>query len=631
MANRYFAELFAAFREMDIESDPLDAELAVSRMFGHMWLARDIGADADELCEGLVQYAADQHTPVALALLRTIAVVGPTRALREFAVDRAEELASRGVQEPRWSTPVGAVKPGRCWANEDVYGDQTSVICEYAYGEQRHATVVLVDHNLYGIAKGAFPVDRVDATVRELRREAMKNGPMITLREVEPSWARGLLEPAFARTDVLPDAPVEDDFADWHALALARVRALPAPEPGMAPSEPQPLKERRALVRQFLRSPEASDLDARDAEHLVSLIVDYGCDNDMSQPERVSPAKWELFLLGWLPRHAALGPAERRALPDVVRAWSRWAAQRSGLPLMAREELATAVERLLAVFDVEYDNPANFGPARMLLAQLPDDPDLIDGHDIVRLIGDTPARRPKGTQTAKDAVTKAGRPVRANGTVAGGRSATKPVPATGAGTVKAATAPVDGAAPASYQIKITLRDTKPPIWRRVLVPAGVTLADLHRIVQVAMGWQDSHLHLFEVGTERYGMPDPDDDLLELRDERRVRLDDVVSGVGARLRYEYDFGDSWEHDILIEKVFSDPVPAAVCLAGRRACPPEDCGGAYGYERLMRILADPTNEEHDDLVDWLEGEAFNPAELDLDTVNAALSRLRLRVRR
>jgi hypothetical protein len=536
------------------------------------------------------------------------------------------------VREPRWRTPVGAVEPGRCWANEDVFGDQTSVICEFAYSEQRHAVVVLVDHNLFGIAKGAFPVDRVDATVRELRREAMKNGPMITLREVEPSWARGLLEPALARTNMLQGAPVEEDFPDWYALALARVRALPRPDP--LPDAPEPLApvQRRALVREFLRGPEAKGLPAHDAEHLVSLVVDYGCDHDMAQPERVSPAKWEMFLLGWMPRHAALEAAERRALPDTVRAWSGWAAHRTGLPLVAREELASSVERILAVFDEQYDNPANFGPARTLLEGLQGGP--AGGPDLLRLLdgGPEPTGAPAtsgrahhgqgGATTVPGDRTAAAKRTRESGkSVRSGASPTAPKQRVGPQTV------------GSYQIKISLRDAKPPIWRRVLIPAGITLADLHHVVQAAMGWQDSHLHLFEVGTQRYGMPvpDDDDDDLELHDERRVRLDDLVGGVGARLRYEYDFGDSWVHDVQIEKVFADPVPHAVCLAGRRACPPEDCGGIFGYERLLRVLADPTDAEYEVTLDWVGGEPLNPAELDLDDVNTALEEVRLSRRR
>lgn len=722
--------MFAVFRELDIESDPLEAELSVSRIFGTMWRSRtdDPDVEADQaLSLGLVEYAAEQHTPLALALLRTFAAISPDEPVRQLAAARAERLAGRGVREPRWPVPVGAVEWGRCWVNEDVYGDQTSVICEYAYGEERHAIVVLVDHNLFGIAKSAFPVDQVDQTVRELRREAMKNGPMITLRDADPAWARGFLERAFARLNDVFEPPIDDDLADWRAFALARVRALPRSPVGV-PAEPRPLSagQRRTLVRQFLRSPQARAVAGSEvAEHLAGLIVDHSCDTDPGRPERVSPIKWEMFLLGWLPRKAMLDDEDRRLLPDVVRAWSTWAAHRGGLPAQAREEMAEAVERQLALFDGEYDNPENFSPARYFLQGVDGSVDDIDdalarrmmampyygthiGDDDyprlnpadpadmrVLVLGEHPEYHPApGRRTAAWTAYAAsaehvalhalvarqlwdGEPAEvwaAARRLAAGKlsrhevlhrlceilrphvadlSAADPrvdlasyvralaglgaEAAGGRGGNRARSAVRKSAAPGpvtpgagSYQLKISLRGAKPPIWRRVLVPAAVTLADLHQIIQCAMGWQDSHLHLFEVGEERFGTPDPED-LLELRDERRARLCDVAPQPGARVLYEYDFGDSWEHDIVVEKVFDDVIPEAVCLAGRRACPPEDCGGIRGYERLLRVLADPADREHQRMLEWLGGEVVDPAALYLDEINAELKDLHLHMPR
>jgi len=166
-----------------------------------------------------------------------------------------------------------------------------------------------------------------------------------------------------------------------------------------------------------------------------------------------------------------------------------------------------------------------------------------------------------------------------------------------------------------YQLKVTLLDTKPPIWRRVLVDGSGTLDHLHEVIQAAFGWWNCHLHEFEVGRTRYGVPDPDEDWGEPpRDERRTRLD-AIAGEGTSFRYTYDFGDGWGHRIVVEKVLSASTGAVVpaCVDGRRACPPEDCGGTWGYRQLLEILADPAHPEHDERREWL-GRAFDPEAFD-----------------
>lgn len=175
-----------------------------------------------------------------------------------------------------------------------------------------------------------------------------------------------------------------------------------------------------------------------------------------------------------------------------------------------------------------------------------------------------------------------------------------------------------------YQLKVTLRDLRPPVWRRLLVPANTRLSELHDILQVAMGWTDSHLHQFEVGRRVIGVPDPED-WREVENERRVRLADVAPRAQARLRYEYDFGDSWQHDIMVEKVLpatpDDQLPA--CTGGRRACPPEDVGGVWGYAEFLEAISDPAHPEHDEMLEW-GGEDFDPEAFDADAITAALRR-------
>lgn len=177
------------------------------------------------------------------------------------------------------------------------------------------------------------------------------------------------------------------------------------------------------------------------------------------------------------------------------------------------------------------------------------------------------------------------------------------------------------------QLKITLRGvSKPPVWRRVLVPASMTLAGLHEVIVRAMGWNGSHMHSFSDGMTDYGVPDEE---LDFEDESRVETAFLLSVPGERVGYTYDFGDGWEHDIRLEKVLdSDPARTVpVCLAGRGACPPDDCGGSYGYTDLKAVIADPRHEDHESLLEWLgltDPAQFDPAEFSLDEVNGRLRR-------
>jgi hypothetical protein len=176
-----------------------------------------------------------------------------------------------------------------------------------------------------------------------------------------------------------------------------------------------------------------------------------------------------------------------------------------------------------------------------------------------------------------------------------------------------------------HQLKITLKGSKPPIWRRVLVPSDTSLPKLHAIFQVVMGWQDYHLHQFTVGETSYGEPDPDG-MLNLRNERNVRLNRIAPAAKHRFAYEYDFGDGWDHAVLVEKVLP-PEPGAtypVCIAGKRACPPEDCGGIWGYADFLEAISDPDHEEHDSMLEWIGGE-FDPEAFDLAEVNRRLRSL------
>ena len=177
-----------------------------------------------------------------------------------------------------------------------------------------------------------------------------------------------------------------------------------------------------------------------------------------------------------------------------------------------------------------------------------------------------------------------------------------------------------------YQLKITLMDSKPPIWRRVLVPSDIPLSRLHRIIQAAMGWSDYHLHQFIVGDIYSGVPEHDD-WHEVKDERRARLNQIAPTEKSRFIYEYDFGDDWLHAVQVESILApDPTrKLPVCIKGRRACPPEDVGGFGGYANFLEALNDPGHSEHELYTQWIGGE-FDPEACDLDDINARLRVIR-----
>lgn len=180
-----------------------------------------------------------------------------------------------------------------------------------------------------------------------------------------------------------------------------------------------------------------------------------------------------------------------------------------------------------------------------------------------------------------------------------------------------------------YQLKITLRGvSKPPVWRRVMVPASMTLDLLHEVIVSVMGWEGEHLHVFSDGWRFYGSPDQE---LGHADESGVTVADLLPGPGGKVTYTYDFGDDWEHHIVLEKILPAEPGAAypVCVAGKGTCPPEDCGGAWGYAELKEILADPGHEQHEEMLEWLgldDAADFDPTEFSVDEMNEQLAALR-----
>jgi len=184
----------------------------------------------------------------------------------------------------------------------------------------------------------------------------------------------------------------------------------------------------------------------------------------------------------------------------------------------------------------------------------------------------------------------------------------------------------------TYHLKIVLMDSNPPIWRRLQVPANANLGWLHAVLQLAMGWTNSHLHQFNVGGRCYSDPRQlsaeYQDEPEVLDESKSTLRQVVPDEGAQFGYEYDFGDSWTHAISVEKILPPDPPLAtfaLCLAGARACPPEDCGGVWGYADLLKILKNRKHPEHKSMKEWIGG-SFDAECFEITQTNRWLRKLK-----
>ncbi|MFI6594816.1 hypothetical protein ACIBHX_01135 [Nonomuraea sp. NPDC050536] len=395
-----------AARELLAVRSPLDAELMVSDMVGAWWGRRVRGGDVEQvLGEGLVDFAAKAGTPASLTLLICLAYLGTARQGAK-AEGAALAMMESGVARPGWADRVGAVKPTGCWVSRDAYGDQDTVICTFAYkssegarderarneptrseavatspySQDRHALVVVVDHNMSGMARDAWVSSQVDKLLEQARAEAAGN-PMLLFEEIEPQQARALLESAMKATrEPKTPPPVSDSYSAYHAFARSRLKALP---PGR--KRPAPLhieapysRERRAmLAAEFLASDAAEHLsDPSAASRCADHIIDYGCEQDFGRPLRVSPTKCETFLLDWLPRKVMLSQAEQDAMPHALSAWVRFAARRTALPEQGLKATLDAVWEATGKFPEAYRDPTSFGLDRPLLERLLPDGDL---------------------------------------------------------------------------------------------------------------------------------------------------------------------------------------------------------------------------------------------------------------
>jgi Domain of unknown function (DUF1841) len=382
------AELLRAFQPAMREQDPLMVEVITSGLAGNRWSqlpsGDDLEAGLDRALVGAVERKGGRR---ALALLRALATVGGTEALRDAALTAADALAAAGVTEPAWASQLGRVEVGDCWRFADIFGDQANLLLEFGYGERRHGLVALVDFNhLGGWIQDLFITAKPAEVLREMRKESMSD-PFATLEQIEPSEARRLVERGLAATDETWQPEVTEEFWQFRALALARCRVMPEPTRADEPAPEIDGAERDAIVEEFIGSAHVAGLlgdggdDAADAVRFCArLLVDFGADYDDGKPLRVGPAKIEGFLLDWVPGKVVLDDADRNALPAVVTAWVRWAGERTGLPGEAIEEVVKVATECGAQFGVAYEGAADASPARSLLEGL----DVDGGEEALR-------------------------------------------------------------------------------------------------------------------------------------------------------------------------------------------------------------------------------------------------------
>ena len=178
--------------------------------------------------------------------------------------------------------------------------------------------------------------------------------------------------------------------------------------------------------------------------------------------------------------------------------------------------------------------------------------------------------------------------------------------------------------PLIYQLKITLKGSKPPIWRRFLVKNSMKLSQLQPAISIIMGWGDYHLHQFFAGGMCFGVPDPEYGADDMLDQKKYKISDFLVREKDRIGYEYDFGDSWNHTITLEKIlpFDKAAVLPFCLKGKGACPPEDVGGLWGYYEFLEAIRDEKNPEHENMKEWIGGD-FDPDAFNVEDVNIRLA--------
>ncbi len=534
-AEAWASQLLGTFREQRHELPFPDAvRVDPAQLFGESLVARLASWREPECAVALAALAALDGGPLG------------AQAADALAASPAAAAAPGWIAEIGRSEVVGAVV-----LREDVYDDARTVLLESRHPDgETMAIGVLIDRNLGGLAKDILLADSIEQITAVVAGTPVKaKEPAIVAEPTDPGIAAGLIRAAIEQTDLTWDPPVDGDF--WSGRALALLRASQTPGVVDPPERAELSTEARDRLRdEFLASPEGREF-APDGDEAwtASLAIDFCADYVDGDPLRWSPVVVELFMADWVPRKVLATGELLARLPAALDAWVRFAARRRGIPEWAAEETRASIGEWVEAMVEASQDPAVGGPSKQfLLAAKAAGIDLEDEAAIGTFIEGWDARSRLDLDDLE--------------------------------------VPQAIGADDTLQLKITLKGiSKPPVWRRVQVPGGMTFAALHETIQAAFGWTDTHLHAFEYEGEEIGVPDRDWGE-DCADEAETTLAEVLTGPKDRARYTYDFGDGWEHDIVLEKVL--PTQAArsspVLVTGKGACPPEDCGGPWGYAEL-----------------------------------------------
>ena len=337
-------EVLREFAELGPEADPMRVELVTSEILGEWW------EEGDDLAAELIEFAATATEPrrlaAPLAALRTLAT---TQEQREAAGVALEKL---GLPELEWAGRLNQVTVGECWRTADVYGDATSVLCVFGEGEAAHGLLVSIGYAvLGGWADEAVIVEAPGEVIGEMLSQGADGGDLVLCEQISPARAHQLIADALVGTELQQEPEVTDDYVRFRALALARLRLLPAPE-----AQPEPAilsaEDQARIIDEFLAaSPELEDTGA--ARVCALRLIEFGAEHDPRRPLRVGPDKLSSFVDFVDDGTIELTEEQDEVLEEVLSAWARWGAQRDGLPEDAVEPLLEAVEDRLYERTVE--------------------------------------------------------------------------------------------------------------------------------------------------------------------------------------------------------------------------------------------------------------------------------------
>lgn len=573
----------------DPTADVLAAELFASTYLGGAWQAASLGdrqAEADA-ARALAAEARRKPSPAGAAALAALRLMADADTAHELT----RLIAELGQPVPDWAEDL-APAPTAAWLAEDPWGSSRSWFVRYD-DPWPHALIAHVIHP-GGTEVAELAVTAADGL--EYYDEIQEDEDVPAVRaEVPVQDALAALRDALRATDLLWPRERSASYVENRLLVRRRVEAHADPEtPWEERIDQSRLSddERVALRDEFLAGrPDAGPDDA--TQYVTTLFLDYGEGYLGRDALSWSPTDVLLFLLDYVPRKVVLDDDDRRLLPGLLAEWVRFALRRRGVEDRWIEPVVAAVDQNTEEFHDTYDDESRFGPAKQMATWMSaQGVDITDEDAMQRAVGGWNAE-----QLARRAL------------MAGG----------------------DLPPGSAVRLTVSLRGVRPRVWRRIVVPAELTLGQLHHLLQGTMGWDDSHLHLFDVDGERYG--DPDFESTDL-DEEDVRLSDLAEP-GFSFVYEYDFGDSWQHDVTVNEVLlpadleDDDSPVPRCEAGRNACPPEDIGGVPGYAELVSALTDPdhASEWGTELVEGYEG--FDPTLFSVDGTSEWLQRVTARM--